>query len=171
MSTLYCYLKERGLGQGTQAKTTGSCYSGLWSGWDDVSQVKMDVFISTQTHEDCICLVVVWIANTKKEEWPWSPSRDLLCERKGLDLLMVCTWELFSCYSFFQMLTHMFFTCPLYTQIQQLHTQNAKCLAIWSTAIKISQTHLKSTHLSHVANTLPLYYIFGYIIYTQLFKT
>ncbi len=37
----------------------------------------------------------------------------------------------------------------LYTQIQELHAQNEKCLASlakWSTAFKISQTHLKSKH-------------------------
>ncbi len=42
------------------------------------------------------------------------------------------------------------FFSKLYTQIQELHKQNAKCLtslAKWSTAFKISQTHLKSKHL------------------------
>ncbi len=47
----------------------------------------------------------------------------------------------------------------LYTEIQDLHTQNAKCLASlakWSTAFKISQTRLKRKHLSYIANTFAI---------------
>ncbi len=55
---------------------------------------------------------------------------------------------------FFLLLKPIFKTLPLfshlYTQIQELHTQNAKCLtslAKWSSAFRISQTHLKIKHL------------------------
>ncbi len=51
------------------------------------------------------------------------------------------------------------FFSKLYIQIQELHTQNAKrltCLTKLSTALKISQTRLKSKHLSYIANTFAI---------------
>ncbi len=90
----------------------------------------------------------------------------------------VSTWVLDlseQCYSFFICL-HTFsklylFLSKLNTQIQELHTQNAKCLtslAKWHTAFKRSQTHLKSKHLSYVANTFAIIIYFWIChMYTQ----
>ncbi len=52
--------------------------------------------------------------------------------------------------------------CLFLFKIQELHTQNTKCLtsfAKWSTAFKISQTDLKIKHVSYVANTFAIIYV------------
>ncbi len=56
-----------------------------------------------------------------------------------------------------------------FLQFFQLLTQlkNASSLAKWSTAFKISQTHVKSKHLSYVANTFAIIlYCWIYHIHT-----
>ncbi len=65
-------------------------------------------------------------------------------QQRFYKLLHFKTLDFSGYYSFFNSLhtfsKHCLFFSKLYTQIQELHTK-------WSTAFKISQTHLKSKHL------------------------
>ncbi len=71
-------------------------------------------------------------------------------------------WMYYSFVLFFSNCLHPFsklciFFSQLYTQIQELHTQHAKCLtslAKWSTAFRISQMHLKIKPLQHLCHNI-----------------
>ncbi len=68
----------------------------------------------------------------------WTQKKKIIIIFEWIPLLFVL--------SFFQLLTHIFKTLHTNPRI----AQNAKCftsLVKWSTAFKISQTHLKSKHL------------------------
>ncbi len=90
------------------------------------------------------------------------------CSRRKLLLSVLKTVVLltvfFSCLHTFSKLC-LFFS-KRYTQIQELHTQNAKCftsLAKWSTAFNIWQTHLESTF----ANTFAIIYSCYFLCYIE----
>ncbi len=96
--------------------------------------------------------------------FPESADNYELCNMQMDVFVCLCFYSFFNSLHTFSKLC--LFCSKLYTQIQELHTQNAKCLtylAKWITAFKISQTHLKNIckHLCHNINS---YYIFVYYI-------